>query len=50
METTKEVIEALIMLREMEMEESRFVLDESIGWVFYPCPNAIEEGLNRSMA
>ena len=33
-----------------EEKESRMVLDERLGWVFYPCPNAIEEGLERSMA
>lgn len=45
-----EKLEALLMLMELEMEESRIVLDEELGFVFYPCPNAIEEGLNRSMA
>lgn len=49
-ETTREAIEALIMFREMEMEESRYVLDENIGLVFYPCENAINEGLEKSMA
>lgn len=43
----------------MEFEEYLFermkscsctVLDEKLGWVFYPSQNAIEEGLNRSMA
>lgn len=50
METTREYIEALILLRELEAEESRMVLDEKLGWIFYPCENAIEEGLNMSMA
>lgn len=26
------------------------ILDEELGWVFYPCTNAIKEGLDRSMA
>lgn len=43
-------LETYIMFLEAEMEESRVVLNENLGWVFYPCPNAIEEGLNRSMA
>lgn len=33
-----------------EEKQSRTVLDEELGWVFYPCQNAIEEGLERSMA
>lgn len=32
------------------MEEARLVRDEELGIIFFPCPNAIEEGLNRSMA
>lgn len=43
-------LETYIMFLEASMEESRMVLDENLGWVFYPCENAIEEGLNRSMA
>lgn len=50
MEFTKEELEVFDMLREAEMNESRTVLDESLDWVFYPCKNTIEEGLNRSMA
>lgn len=43
-------LETFIFMIEKEMEEARNVLDEQLGWVFYPCPNAIEEGLERSMA
>lgn len=43
-------LESFVMLLESETEQSRVVLDEKLGWVFYPCPNAIEQGLNRSMA
>lgn len=43
-------LEGFVMLLEAEMEQSRIVLDEKLGFVFYPCQNAIEEGLNRSMA
>lgn len=43
-------LETYIMFLEASMEESRMVLDEGLGWVFYPCENAIEEGLGRSMA
>lgn len=50
MEFTKEKLETFFMFREAEINESRTVLDESLGWVFYPCENAIEEGLGRSMA
>lgn len=50
MEFTKEELEVFDMLREAEMKESRTVLDESLGWVFYPCENAIEEALEKSMA
>ena len=35
---------------EKEMEESRIVLDEQLGWVFYPCFNSINEALEKSMA
>lgn len=45
-----EELEGFVMLLEKEMEQSRIVLDEKLGFVFYPSPNAIEEGLNRSMA
>ena len=50
METTEELIEIFLMLRKLEMEENRMVLDENLGLVFYPCQNAIEEALERSMA
>lgn len=50
METIEELIETFIMLRELEMEESRMVLDENLGWVFYPCSNALFEALEKSMA
>lgn len=50
MEFTKEELEVFVMLWEAEMKESRTVLDESLGLVFYPCKNAIEEALERSMA
>lgn len=30
--------------------QSFSALDEELGWIFYPCTNAIEEGLDRSMA
>lgn len=50
METIEELISTFLMLRKLEMEESRMVLDENLGWVFYPCKNAIEEALEKSMA
>lgn len=43
-------LESFVILLEAEMEQSRVVLDKKLGWVFYPCHNAIEEGLSRSMA
>lgn len=43
-------LEAFNMYLEKEMEQSRTQLDEKLGWVFYPCLNAIEEGLEKSMA
>lgn len=43
-------LEAYIMYLESTMKESRTVLDEELGWIFYPCPNAIKEALERSMA
>lgn len=39
-----------ILFLDEEMEESIEKLDEKLGLVFYPCPNAIEEALDRSMA
>lgn len=50
MEFTKEELETFIMFLEAEMNESRTVLDEELGWVFYPCKNAIREALEKSMA
>lgn len=50
MEFTKEKLETFFMFREAEMNESRTVLDESLGWVFYPCSNALFEALEKSMA
>lgn len=43
-------LEDMIMLLEAEMEQSRTVLDENLGWVFYPCSNALFEALEKSMA
>lgn len=43
-------LEGFVMLLEAEMKQSRIVLDEKLGFVFYPCPNAIKEALDRSMA
>ena len=43
-------LEAFVMFLEAEAEQSRVVLDEKIGFIFYPCMNAIEEGLEKSMA
>lgn len=43
-------LETMIMFLEAEMEQSRTVLDEKLGWVFYPCKNTIEEALEKSMA
>lgn len=43
-------LEEYVFFLEQEMEQSRTILDEQLGWVFYPCLNAIEEGLERSMA
>ena len=43
-------LETFVMFLEAEAEQSRIVLDEKLGFVFYPCTNAIEEGLDRSMA
>lgn len=39
-----------LFIIEKEMEESRIVLDEQLGWVFYPCSNALDEALEKSMA
>lgn len=50
MEFTKEEFEVFDMLRKAEMNLSRTILDENLGLVFYPCENAIEEALERSMA
>ena len=43
-------LEAYVMYLEAEMNESRTILDEELGCAFYPCSNAILEGLERSMA
>ena len=43
-------LESFVMFLEAEAEQSRIILDEKLGFVFYPCMNAIEEGLERSMA
>ena len=43
-------LETLVMLLKAEKERSRIVLDEKLGWVFYPCKNAIDETLEKSMA
>ena len=32
------------------LAESHVHFDDKLGMVFYPCMNAIEEGLERSMA
>lgn len=32
------------------LEESHVHFDDKLGLVFYPCNNAIKEGLDRSMA
>lgn len=50
MEVTKESIEAFFAFRKAEMKQSVTRLDENLGWVFYPCQNAIEEALEKSMA
>ena len=43
-------LEAMMMILEAEMKKSRTVLDEKLGWVFYPCSNALFEALEKSMA
>lgn len=43
-------LEDLVMLLEAEMNESRTILDEKLGLVFYPCSNALFEALEKSMA
>lgn len=50
MEVTKESIEAFFMFREAEVKQSVTRLDEKLGWVFYPCQNAIKEAIEKSMA
>lgn len=50
MEFTRSKLDDFIMVLETEMEESRIKLDEKLGFVFYPYKNAIEEGLEKSMA
>lgn len=39
-----------ILFLDEEMEESIEKIDKELGLVFYPCSNAIEEALDRSMA
>ena len=43
-------LDELLILSEKEIEESRIALDGKLGWVFYPCFNAIDEALEKSMA
>ena len=50
MEFEKCELEDFIMVLEAEMEQSRTVLEEKLGWVFYPCSNALLEALEKSMA
>lgn len=50
MELTPKDIAEFINEMEEEMERSRLVPDKELGWVFYPCSNALFEALNRSMA
>lgn len=50
MEITPENIADFINEMEEEMERSRLVPDEKLGFVFYPCSNALFEALEKSMA
>ena len=50
MEFEKSELEEFVMFLEQEMEQSRTILDEQLGWIFYPCPNALVEALEKSMA
>lgn len=50
MEITKESVEAFFAFRALKMQQSRVVQDEKLGFVFYPCQNAIKEALEKSMA
>ena len=43
-------LETLVMFLKAEKEQSRIVLDEKLGWVFYPCQNAIKEAIEKGMA
>lgn len=43
-------LDTYLFFIEKEMEESRIILDSKLGWVFYPCFNAIDEALEKSMA
>lgn len=43
-------LDEYLTFTEKEMEESRIVLDEQLGFVFYACFNAIDEALEKSMA
>lgn len=50
MEFDYKELEAFIDDLNARLAESRTQLDEKLGWVFYPCLNAIEKALDRSMA
>nr|DAV26826.1 MAG TPA: hypothetical protein [Caudoviricetes sp.] len=43
-------LKEFIIFLDEQMEESIEKLDKELGLVFYPCPNAIEEALDKSMA
>lgn len=50
MEFEKCELEDFILLLEAEMNQSRTILDEKLGRVFYPCSNSLFEALEKSMA
>lgn len=38
------------VIEQLLNNQSYEILDEELGWVVYPCTNAVLEGLEKSMA